>query len=297
MDNQLDQRAQNSALSTPPPPTPPPPTPPLPTPPARQPKPKEPTNPGTIAAVVLCMAAALAFNLALQSRVASVGTAIGVVLTVAMILQAPKRRRLPVYAPSAIAIGAAAVMTVRASPWITGPATLAIIASLILASQDGLGALLTPAFNYLGDIPRSLPWFKSVTNRLTLESSASSSIGRGVALAAILVIVLVSLLASGDAVFANILETIAGQSTIGHVLLTAFLIVPLATLGVASTNTKQRNRSESQPPTRPGGAVEGLIVLGSVVAVLGFWSAAQIAVAIGGAERFLNLEDLSLIHI
>lgn len=260
----------------------------------KPPKPKRPpVNPGSVPVLLLCVTAAALGNLALQSRVASIALFLAVAATVAVILFYPERRRTQVYAPAAIAVGAAAVCVIRVSPWITGPALLAIATSLLVASQDRLGALITPLGRFVRDLPIVPEWFGVSRVSKTVEKSTTRSIAREAAVAVLVVVPLGLLLASGDAIFASFLGSAANGSMIGHVLLTAGLLIPIAALALAAGRS-QPEGDASLPETeakKPSAPFEQLIPLAAVFALLTFWCVSQIAVFIGGAERFLNTAD------
>lgn len=113
---------------------------------------------------------------------------------------------------------------------------------------------------------------------------------RGVALAAPIVIVLASLLASADAVFASLFRfPRSAEQLLLHVLLVA-----IGTWGMAGL----LRTASAEPPTPPPATkrlhhTEANVVLGCLVALFAAFTATQLVTAAGGARHVLERQGLT----
>ncbi|MCP5030640.1 MAG: DUF4173 domain-containing protein [Actinomycetia bacterium] len=250
---------------------------------------------GAVLAVIVVVAfvANLAARLPAASLIGSVTVVTGLGLVVA--------GRRPVPRPDLVAtcLLAALGMTlsIRTSPWVTSMTVVAVVALLLLLAADGLTVTrprpwirtLTKATDKLHD---SLIWLPPLVASVTRSDRRRAAAAlRTAAVAGAVVLVLASLLASGDAVFANLvvaLDPIAGG---GHIVLTAVFVVPVAALVLLAS--AERDDDETTTAGSPRFQAESRAVVWSVAAILGVWCIIQIVVLSGGAEAVLAAEGLT----
>lgn len=263
-------------------------------PPNPPPKPKDKlvVPSGRPGAMALCATAALLFNIAWQSRLASIASLLGVIVCAAVIWLEPERRGRSVAVPLALAVGASIVTTLRMSPFVVFPALLVTTTSLIIASQDCLGRtrwlpVSRRLFEASVDVPR---WAVGSVSSLDVSSKNRRSVVVGVALALVVAIPTLMLLASADEAFAAVLGSVSLEPVIAHTLLTLLAAIPIGALALSSGRVTDTSTKEPSW-TFQSGAIESTVVLGTLAALLGLWCATQLAVAIGGAERFVNTAD------
>lgn len=117
-----------------------------------------------------------------------------------------------------------------------------------------------------------------------------SSVARGVMLAAPVVLVFGLLLGSADRVFANVLLVDDVPNSIGHIVLTIVLAIPL--LGLLSHAAHKTEPTEVAVPRRLV-STEVTVVLGSVCLLFLAFVVTQVVVAMGGVEHVLETEGLT----
>jgi Domain of unknown function (DUF4173) len=114
---------------------------------------------------------------------------------------------------------------------------------------------------------------------------------RGIALAVISVVVLGSLLAAADPVFASVFRIpFDWSSAMTHGALTAVGMVVISVLLVDAANAPRDN---PRPWRRPLGPIESGTVLGAVAVLYGLFATAQVVAARGGADHVLQTANLT----
>ncbi|MEM7275976.1 MAG: DUF4153 domain-containing protein [Actinomycetota bacterium] len=265
--------------------------------PARPPRP--PARLGPPWAILVAVAAAGALDVAVHHRLASVATALAVVLGALLVGAAPDRRRPAVLAPLGLAVAAGGLLVLRDSPWVVGPALLVALAGLSVAAQDRLfavGGWLRTAAGQLQAAADAIVAVGAGLRRLDrARASSNGSVVRGLVLAALVIIPLLLLLASADAVFGELLRSTAGIGAWRHVVIIAVLAVaPLSLTVAANRSTPPDGPSRSQTgPGQTSAMTEATLVLAAVAVVLAAWGGTQIMVAVGGAERLLATAGLT----
>lgn len=245
----------------------------------------------------LALAAVLG-NLALRTGVATI-SATAAVLVVAFVLLRPSLRgRLPAQAFAAAAVCFAVLLPLRASSWLTflnaSAAALCLVLAAVfvrpLPSGTGTRAILaavgrTLRFRYFGSLLRSAlaPLRPTGSHRLI-------PLIRGVAIAAVPVLILGALLASADEVFAQALSPDADPTSLfQHSFLTLFVLCCVA--GLIAMMAKPA--SEAFVEVRPLGATEALIVLASVGGLYGAFVVVQALGVLGHTDGLLAEQGLT----
>lgn len=216
-------------------------------------------------------------------------------------------------APLVVAYAFFAVMlTVRASEFVTGLNLLACIFLLGLMARFALpgqlsglrlGELLGAPFVLLGaSLHRAAPAVAEVARALQSEEKRRSAgpLLRGLLLALPVLLVLVPLLASADAVFARYVTDLAHwlrperfTEQLGRlllVLLTTWLTAGGLTLALTAKRLSPTVRAREELPL---GFVEAMTVLSSVALVFGAFLAIQLTYLFGGAARVLSVPGLT----
>ncbi len=250
-------------------------------------------SPRGIALVVV--ATAVAVDLALNTVVdgvaavaATVALALGLALT-GWVVRPGGRVLL------GVAVGLSLFLPLRSSPWVVAvdAATIgALIALACTAEKDG--RLFDTRFGVTARriAAGSLALVAAVPAAVNLPSSMSTgaagsvrrrlgAIGRGVLIAAPLIVLVVGLLASADPVFAEIVTPDADLSGLPlHVAVTGLAaLVALACFVLATQPPRRRGDSPA-----PIGPVEGIVVVGALTAVYAAFAASQLVVARQGPE-------------
>lgn len=206
----------------------------------------------------------------------------------------------------------AVMLTVRASGFLTDLNLLAclfllgLLARFTVPGQLGLlrlGELLGAPFVLLGAcLKRAAPAVATVAEAIRQGESRRSAgpLLRGLLLSVPVLIVLVPLLASADAVFATYVthlsqwlrpERFTEQAArLGLVLLTAWLTAGGLTLALTATRTGRLPREQEELPL---GFVEAMTVLSSVALVFGAFLGVQFQYLFGGAARVQAVPGLT----
>lgn len=247
-----------------------------------------------VALIVVC--GGIAFDLAAQRQVASTATALAIAVTSVGLLAS---KRLDTRLSRAL-VAAAPVFglwaAIRASSWLLPLDVIAAVALLTVGTglsttrsawRYGLRDLAAQPARLLSDIGRG-PAFVA---RPTIAAAATGAPGRprsiasGLALAAPVTVILVTLLASGDALTASALRWFNGEAMAGHVV--AGVAGAVGILGLLF-----RASRPDDEPVRPLqyslGSTEAAVVLASVVAVLAAFALLQVAGAVGVGDHILE---------
>jgi hypothetical protein len=203
------------------------------------------------------------------------------------------------------------MLSARTSPWVVSIAVLAIIDLLVLLAADVLSSAgrhpwVQATIRSLRAIQDSILWLVSLVDESAPNRRIAAVLRGGVVVGAV-VLVLGVLLASGDAVFAQLLTSISLGAAFGHLVLTAVLWFPLAALALLARQapTADPTADPAADPAvdpaadpaakaeRPRFETEGRAALWSVAVILGAWCVVQIVVVSGGAEAVLAEEGLT----
>lgn len=196
------------------------------------------------------------------------------------------------------AVAAGVLLPLRASPWLTGIDALAVAVSLVglalaeagfdfrmstTALVEAIGRGLQSVFAPAIAIRSVLPTRRGAAHRL-------APVARGLALAAVPVMVLGALLASADAIFARAVRVdIDPGPAVGHVVFSMILCVALiGVIAIASSGPVPAGKE-----WRPVGHVEATVVLASVGALFALFAGVQLYGALGRADAILDEEGLT----
>lgn len=249
--------------------------------------------------LLLVIASAFFFNIALRGGIASVASAIGVVLLAMVLICSGRKLRPEARVLLALAVSLAPWLVIRADPALTTVTVGMILVLMSLAaSYSATGQLFNSKVRqfagHLGTM--SVEWIfgLSMIKKLLQAASANrrgAALLRGLLVAVPVVIVFGLLLASADGVFASFLLLGSIDVAFGHLVLT--LIVAIGLMGVVSRGASDSEPIESFADLRRLGRVEVKMVLGSVVVLFAAFVVTQVVVALGGADHVLETEGLT----
>ena len=199
----------------------------------------------------------------------------------------------------ALALVPGVFLAVRASPWLAWSNALAVLTLLFLgvvhahhgALTDSRPAqLLGRGLSGLARGAAALGIVRLLGPRMSTDQRNDlARVSRGFLVAAPVLLVLVGLLASADAVFASFLtpDLRVGPIT-GHVAL-ALLLAPLVVMLVGAAS------AEPGRSARPGtfGAIEVTTMLGLVAAVLALFVLSQLVAMTGAGDRLIESAGLT----
>ncbi len=190
-------------------------------------------------------------------------------------------------------------LVLRTSPWLAWSNTMAIVALLTLAVvharsgsilDSGPAQLLRRASSGLSRGVAGLSIVRSVTPRVSSNQRDDLlRVGRGLAVVVPVLLVLVALLASADAVFASFLSPdLDAAPAIGHLSL-ALILAPLVVVLASATSAGDHGS------TRQGtfGVVEISTMLGLVAAVLGLFVVSQLVALTDAGHRLIESAGLT----
>ena len=238
---------------------------------------------------------------------------VAVSIAAALVVAAPNGRRTAVIAPALLAVAAAGVTVLRASPWVTIPAIVTWVSCLIVAAGGQLFAhsgLMSSVTGYVGSLSESavisvrslvgLTTGKTAVSQTGQASSTNrSQLFRGLMAAAVIIIPMTWLLASADPAFNQLLSGLFQGNFFVHAMVTLAVLPAVLALAIEirRTPTAPSPAVVAANTTTTSGAratmLEGTVVLVAVASLLGVWGATQIVVALGGAERLLQTAGLT----
>lgn len=262
-------------------------------------------RPADRAALLAALGVGAAFDLAIRNGIASAGSALAVA-AVAGALAATGRFSRPALLLLALMPIVGVGLAVRQSAWLVVPDVGAVVALTVgataLAGEEALreltsigaavraGALALHSLRSAGFLAQ--PIAAAVRERQPLPpGSTLRALGRGLVLAAPVVLVLGVLLASADAVFASVVRVRLPSAGLAE---HAALIVTGALLGATLLRS-----TASAPPPVPGGAAwrlgttEAATVMGLVAALYALFAAVQLVALAGGADHVLRTAGLT----
>lgn len=204
-------------------------------------------------------------------------------------------------AGAVLVVFAAALLSLRDSPWVSSVVMTAVLALVVLLADGALTndrsrpwvAAIRSTIVALHDL---VPWldraggwmFRRSSGRLVLWARATIS-------ALAVTTVLVALLASGDAAFEWLVARFDVVSWLGHVGVVLILAIPTAVLALLATRGHPSpNPVGSIPPARQRSLrSELLTALWAVAVVLVVWCGLQIMVVAGGANEVLASQGIT----
>lgn len=255
--------------------------------------------------LVAVLVTGVATDLVLRSRIDGIAgtvTALGLVAVVLLGVRVSNRQAVALLLAAGVV---AALLPLRRSPWLVPLDVLAVAGLLLLgASLARTGSLLdlrlaTIVRRWEHVLLAGVEAPGLLLERLALALPVSSTrardglggLARGLGLALPVVVVLATLLASADAVFASMV-TVPGDpgSWLGHVVLTAAGVwAACAVLWFAL----QEAQPAAPPSGRRLGVVEAVVVLGSLVALYSLFVASQVVADVGGEDYVLRTTGLT----
>jgi hypothetical protein len=164
------------------------------------------------------------FDLAIRAGTATLAGSVTVLGLIGIVISQRDRRLSPLNLGAISLAGILGVsLALRTSPWVTGPALVASACLAFLVATDQLRGGVRPWITGLesGMIGSvfALRWSGQLIGRADRPNGFSGvAIIRSMALVTILAATLLALLASGDAVFANVLTTLNVSSGFGHLV-------------------------------------------------------------------------------
>lgn len=247
---------------------------------------------------LLAAAAGVGFDLGVRTEAASLAGALAVVFaaaTTAIVVRTAGR--VPqLFCAGAMVFGL--LLPLRASTWLTALNGLMALACLGAAALTTDGELI-PLRSW-NIATRTARLFSAVWAPVIIAASARPDdaaglrrwmpVLRGLTLAAVPVLVLGALLASADAVFASAITPgvdVGGLVGHGFVAFVGFA----ALVGLLAIATTQLD--EPRTDVRPLGAVEALVVLGSVGLLYAGFAIVQLLSALGQADSLLAGEGVT----
>lgn len=233
-------------------------------------------------------------EIGLRGGVTNAVVAVAVVVAVRLLWTDQRLQRREARIVAAASLVPAMFLGLRASPWLAWSNTLAVVALLLLSAVHARsGSILdsTPAQilrRGASGFARGVGGLSIVTSVTPKVSSGQRDgllrVGRGLVVVVPVVLVLVALLASADALFASLLiPNLDAGPAVGHLAL-ALLLAPLVVVLASATS------AEDQGSTRAGtfGVIEISTMLGLVGAVLGLFVVSQLVALTDVGERLIQ---------
>ncbi len=245
--------------------------------------------------VGLLIVAAFVANLAMASALSSVLGSGALILLAAVVWSCPDRRTRRAAAALGLAVAIAGNLSLRASPWVTGPSLLAAATMIAIAADDVIvdprrSLVLRTLIRTGANLMLSVLELARPVDRLLRRSGRSAAVWRGLALATTTVVVVGALLTSADPVFAAVVDASFDGAFWGHPLRTTACLVPMAAIAFLAFREPDIAVKPTAPSRHP---VEGLMAAVALAGVLGLWTALQVAVALGGADGFFARQELT----
>lgn len=249
--------------------------------------------------LAFALAIGVVLEVGLRGGVTNAVVVVAIVLTVRMLWTDDRLERREARVVAAAALVPGLFLSVRASGWLAWSNGMAVIVLLTLAvihARSGSivdsapAQLLRRAASGLSRGVGGLSVVTSVTPKVsTSQRDGLLRVGRGLVIVVPVLLVLVALLASADAVFASFLSPdVDAGPAIGHVAL-ALLLAPLVVVLASATS------AEDQESSRQGtfGVVEIITMLGLVAAVLGLFVISQLVALTDAGDRLIESAGLT----
>lgn len=253
---------------------------------------------------MLVLTAAFLCNLLVHSRIASVVSWLAIAAIGALILTT-KRSATDITAVT-LAVAAGSNLVFRSAPVVVVPIWIAANLLLLAAANQLFNCSWLERIRAVGkyfiNLVLAIPWLFSAVVQSNKKYTNVAPIIRGLLLAAVVTIPIAALLAEADFIYASVLTPSTDISDIiGHLLVTAVLLVPLT--GLALTVSKEPtppvdsfsaddSNSDTSSATRSV-PIEILVILSALIITLGLWCGVQIVVALEGAESIFATANLT----
>ncbi len=253
-----------------------------------------PIGPVTVVWIVLV---AVVANFALRLPAASLATSLTFLGLLALLALSGRLRSTTSRAGAGVAVIGAVLFVTRDSVWVSAMVLGAEVGLVGLLAADGLSVgqrrpWVRSAHSALEAAHDLAPWMAKTGSPLSAWSSGRLLSGlRSVAVGLFIVVVLASLLASGDAAFGWLLSGFDVASLTGHLVLITIMVLPVCV--VALTAARARPDTGGQHRTSGRYQTEARAALWAVTATLGVWCGMQLVLAFGGADRVLSEQGIT----
>lgn len=240
--------------------------------------------------------AALLANYGLRTGVSSLSSSFAALVLLTGLSRAATTKTL---AAAGIATVFAVLLPLRASEWLTGLNTLALVASIAAVALMGSG--MKPALSTSTVAEAFVRGVQAVFGPLILVRSLAprrpgmvqrvAAVARAAAIAAVPFFLFAALLASADTVFADLIQIDFDLSApIEH----GFVVVALA-IGISGTIAVVRSTAPARPAGRTGplGPTEAAVTLGAVAVLFGAFAIVQLYSALGRADEILARQGVT----
>lgn len=248
---------------------------------------------------LLALAGAAAFDLGLRGGATNAVVAAAIVVVVLVLLTDNRVERVGARWLSAVAVAPAIFLGVRASAWlaVSNVVTIAgLLGAAVAYSRSGsvvdtgpyalvrrLGAATRRAFSALALMPSLLPRLGDHRTRRVAR------VARAGLVAAPMLVIVVILLASADAVFARlVLPDLDVRPALGHLLLGITFAIAIVGVGAAALG-------DAEDDERSGrfGALEIVTMLSLAAAVLALFVVSQLVALTGAGRRLVGSSGLT----
>lgn len=208
---------------------------------------------------------------------------------------------------AALVVAASSAFVLRASPWVAWITGSAVAALVLLAAADGLRTDRGPAwlrsavawFASLVIVPAWLAAFAARVPRL--GAGRAAQVARAAVTAGLVLGLLGGLLASGDAVFGAVLTSFRPGAGLGHLVVTAVLVLPMGAVAVLALRSHDpAAASDNEFEAGAAGGRSGRFVVESLAArwatagLLSLWCGVQLVVLSGGARDVIQSQGLTV---
>lgn len=261
-----------------------------------------PWTPPLAAAVVTVAAMA---DQAARVPFASLATTLLVVALAALLVVAGRTTSLAQRSGLVVLVASGAVLSIRDSDWVSAVIALSIGALVALVASDGLvlgqhRPWSRSFFDWMGALFDVGPWLRDAVKRVGAQSSGRFAVGiRAAMVGSAVTLVLGSLLASGDAAFGWLVSVFNLPSWLGHLLITAVMVIPAAIVALVAARAEPKTfdaslqstqQSTLQPAGRRSFRVEALTAVWAVAGTLLVWCVLQVVLISGGARSVVLAE-------
>lgn len=245
--------------------------------------------------IALALGAGIALELGLRGGASNALVSGGIVLVVIALATDRRVERSSARLAAVFATIPASFLSLRASPWLAATNMLAaggLVGTAVLYARSGSIFDTTPgatvrrvraaARRAIAPSPLLRPLLPARASSMGVQRAAR--VGRALLIAIPILVVVVALLASADAVFARLLlPNIDPGPLVGHVVLAALLTAGVLGLVAAALG-------DGDDRTRGGsfGSLEIATMLGCAATVLGFFVIAQVVALTATGRRFVG---------
>ncbi len=248
--------------------------------------------------VIAALAIGVCFDIAVRGSIATIAVTAGVAaLTSALLLSKRLRGRASTLTITMVALFGL-VFTLRTSPWVIAPVAFAVIFLLLIGTSLGAdGAGLTGTFPALAArlgvvfcqlaLAPGMFHFQGQSEQGALARKWGAAVLRGAAIAVPVLLVTGLLLASADPIFRSWFNPGLVSQHIVYLIIGAWLMVGLAR---AASAERPLPRIAEAPKL---GAVEIVIVLGSLCALYAVFVVAQFVALSGAGHHILVTQGLT----